>query len=522
MTTTLPMITIVGGGSAGWMTAIYLNKFFNARQQNYLIRVIESEDIGIIGVGEATVHSIRFFFAAMGLDEAEMLAETNATFKTGIMFRNWMKPIDGQMHQYFHPFDHLRLGTELDISSSWLQDARFEYERFDQGVSISAHLAAAGHGPKTPQCSAFQGVVPYGYHLDAMKMARFLRRKAVEAGVIHTVATVTDVEVHQQHIVAVQTDQGRFGGDIFIDCTGFQGLLIEKLANDNWQSFTDALPCNKAVAIQRQLPTGATPKPYTTATALSNGWVWEIDLVNRQGTGYVYDGNRLSREQAEQELREYLGAEAAILKCTHLDMKVGCRREFWIGNCISIGLAGGFIEPLESTGLHLINLGVRLLSTHLSGITPSQAVRNSYNRLMNGFYTDLKQFIVLHYCLTDRDDTEFWREAARKAEYCPGLPEQLDAWKFKVCEYMDLAGTFSTTFTDENYRFILYGMQHYPKLQPLYAEPAHQALFQQAQQMFKHAKLSTLPHYFYLDRLHAAHTQEHGAARSVTPTDTAI
>ncbi|MDZ7868632.1 MAG: tryptophan 7-halogenase [Rheinheimera sp.] len=134
-------------------------------------------------------------------------------------------------------------------------------------------------------------------------------------------------------------------------------------------------------------------------------------------------------------------------------MKVGCRKEFWVGNCIAIGLAGGFIEPLESTGLHLINLGVRLLSTHLAGTALTQPVRDSYNRLMNGFYTDLKQFIVLHYCLTDRDDTAFWRDAAAKAGYCPGLDTQLAAWRYKVCEYMDLAGTFSTTFTDENYRF---------------------------------------------------------------------
>lgn len=505
----LKQLTIVGGGSAGWMTAIYLNKFFNARQPNYQVRVIESEDIGIIGVGEATVHSIRFFFAAMGLDEGEMLAETNATLKTGIMFRNWMKPVAGQMHQYFHPFDHLKIGTDLDISSSWLLDARYQQERFDQGVSLSAHLAAAGHGPKTPQCAPFQGVVPYGYHLDAMKMARYLRRKAIDAGVLHTVATVTEVEVEGEHVLAVHTDQGRFGGDIFIDCTGFRGLLIEKLKADNWQSFADALPCNKAVAIQRELPSDEGPKPYTTATALTNGWVWEIDLVNRQGTGYVYDGNRLTREQAEQELREYLGPQSQVLKCSHLDMKVGCRKQFWVGNCISVGLAGGFIEPLESTGLHLINLGVRLLSTHLSGAQPSEAVRQSYNRLMNGFYTDLKQFIVLHYCLTDRDDTDFWREAALKAQYCPGLPEQLEAWRYKVCEYMDLAGTFSTTFTDENYRFILYGMQHYPQLQQLQAAPQHQALFQHAQQLAKHAKLSTLPHLKYLQGLQGTAAANH-------------
>ena len=173
-------------------------------------------------------------------------------------------------------------------------------------------------------------------------------------------------------------------------------------------------------------------------------------------------------------------------------MNVGCRREFWVGNCIAIGLAGGFIEPLESTGLHLVNLGARLLSTHLAGDV-TQAVRDSYNRLMNGFYTDLKQFIVLHYCLTDRDDTEFWRQAALKAQYCEGLPQQLQAWQSKVCEYMDLAGTFSTTFTDENYRYILYGMDYLPTLNPMASERRFDALFNQVQQQGRHAVFSTIP-----------------------------
>lgn len=505
--TPLRSICIVGGGSSGWMTAIYLNRVFNgdrvangssAVAPNIEIRLVESEDIGIIGVGEATVHSIRFFFAAMGLDEAELMRETNATFKTGIMFRNWRKPVNGETHQYFHPFDHLKLGMDMDISSSWLQDARYTLERFDQGVSLSSHLIAAGRSPKTPQSEAYQGVVPYGYHLDAVKMARFLRRKAIEAGVIHQVATVKDVVLAAGNISEIVTDQGNFTADIFIDSTGFRGLLLDALKADNWQSFTDALPCNKAVAIQRELP--SPPKPYTTATALSHGWVWEIDLADRQGTGYVYDGEKLSKEQAEQELRSYLGADAAVLKCTHLDMKVGCRKEFWVGNCIAVGLAGGFIEPLESTGLHLINLGVRLLSTHLAGEQQSQAVRDSYNRLMNGFYTDLKQFIVLHYCLTDRDDSEFWRAAAEKAQYCEGLPAQLACWQHKVCEYMDLAGTFSTTFTDENYRFVLYGMGHYPQLQRRFTTPQYENLFAKVQQQAKHAELSTIPLATYLQR----------------------
>jgi len=494
-------ITVVGGGSAGWMTAIYLNKLFNHDNKNYDITVIESPDIGVIGVGEATVHSVRFFFQAMGLDERELLAETNATLKLGIMFRNWMKPMGDKTHEYFHPFEHQRLGELSDISSSWFLNGRDKIERYDEGVCLSAGLIREGRSPKSEHSQPYQGVVPYGYHIDAVLMGRFLRRKAIEAGVVHVAATVKDVLIEDGNILSVETEDASYEADTFIDCTGFRGLLIDKLREDNWDSFTDALPCNKAVAIQRELPKGHTPNPYTVATAQSNGWIWQIDLVNRQGTGYVYDGNRISAEQAEQELRDFLGDESKILKSTHLDMKVGCRKEFWVGNCIAVGLAGGFIEPLESTGLHLIHLGAGLLATHLPTKETSQVLRDSYNRLMSGFYQDLKQFIVLHYCLSDRDDSEFWQSAAATVKHCPKLESHLAVWKHKICEYHDLAGSYATTFSDENYRYILYGMQHYPSLNLPFAAENGDLVFGQLKRLSDRAIASTLPHADYLRQL---------------------
>ncbi len=494
-------ITIVGGGSAGWMTAIYLNKLFNHSEKNYQITVIESPDIGVIGVGEATVHSIRFFFQAMGLDERELLAETNATLKLGIMFRNWMKPRNGKTHEYFHPFEHQRLGQLLDISSAWFLNNRDQIERYDEGVCLSAGLIKEGRGPKAEHSRPYQGVVPYGYHIDAVLMGRFLRKKAIEAGVIYVEGTVKEVVTEQGNIKSVKTDSESFSADIFIDCTGFRGLLIDKLKQDNWDSFSEALPCNKAIAIQRELPEGHTPNPYTVATAQTSGWTWQIDLVNRQGTGYVYDSDRISPDQAESELRGFLGDKSNILKSTHLNMKVGCRREFWIGNCIAIGLSGGFIEPLESTGLHLIHLGAGLLATHLPTENPSQALRDSYNRLMSGFYQDLKQFIVLHYCLSDRDDSAFWRAAPGTVKHCPKLQEHLAVWRHKICEFHDLAGSYATTFTDENYRYILYGMQHYPALNLSVQAEQSQQVFGQLEAMTQKAVAGTLPHADYLRQL---------------------
>ena len=500
----LKVINIIGGGSAGWMTAIYLNRYFNRDAKNFTIRVVESPDIGIIGVGEATVHSIRFFFAAMGLDEAELMAEANATVKAGIMFRNWMKPRAGDVHEYFHPFDQQQPGGSIDVSSAWFVSERFERERYDEGVSLNSHLIAAGQCPKSMSSRPYQAIAPYGYHLDATLLARYLRRKAVEAGVHHVEATVTDVEVQGERVLGVKTDRGHFTGDFFIDCTGFRGLLMEKLREENWNSFADALPCNKAVAIQRDLPDGEAPKPYTVATALSNGWAWQIDLVNRQGSGYVYDANRLQPAEAERELRQFLGDGSEVLKCTHLDMKVGCREEFWIGNCVAVGLAGGFIEPLESTGLHMIHLGVGLLATHLAAGDTPQALRDTYNEKMRGFYQDLKQFIVLHYCLSDRDDTEFWCSARKTLDSCPWLRRQLPVWRHKICEYQDFAGSYASIFTDTNYRYVLYGMQHYPKLQFQISGTEAAGIFDRFKSMVERAVSGSLSHRDYLRTVHHA------------------
>ncbi|WP_323845139.1 tryptophan halogenase family protein [Microbulbifer magnicolonia] len=503
----LKVINIIGGGSAGWMAAIYLNRYFNRDRKNYTIRVIESPDIGIIGVGEATVHSIRFFFAAMGLDETELMAETNATLKSGILFRNWMKPTEGKVHEYFHPFDQQQPGGSIDISSAWFIASRGGRERYDQGVSVNAHLIDAGVCPKTISSAPYQAITPYGYHLDATLLARFLRRKAVEAGVLHVPATVSDVQVNGETVLSVDTDQGRFSGDFFVDCSGFRGLVIEKLRRENWSSFAESLPCDRAVAIQRDLPAGQAPNSYTVATALSNGWAWQIDLVNRQGCGYVYDSSRQAPEDAERELRQFLEDESRVLKCTHLEMKVGCRKEFWIGNCVAVGLAGGFIEPLESTGLHMVHLGVGLLATHLAGSEEGgvpQPLRDSYNEKMLGFYQDLKQFIVLHYCLSDRDDTDFWRAAAATVDGCPWLKSRLAIWKHKICEYQDFAGSFASIFTDTNYRYVLYGMQHCPQLTFEISGAESASIFARFRALVDRALSGCMEHSAYLQMVHAA------------------
>lgn len=498
---------IVGGGSAGWITALYLQKYFNQQGQTLNITLLESAHQGPIGVGEATVHSIRFLFAALDLNEQELMRETNATLKLGIMFRNWMKPTAAGTHEYFHPFEQQQPPGHYDIASEWLAGKHYRHQRYDQGVCLSSLMAQSELSPKTPRHGDYQGFLPYAYHIDAVLLGEYLKKKGIERGITHSTETVTHVNTEKGNICAIHTDITQHKADFYIDCSGFKGLLINELAKDNWISFKQELPCDKAVAIQSDYAANYQPKPYTRATALDNGWAWQIDLRKRRGNGYVYDSDKISPEQAEQELRAFLGEAAQGKSALHLDMRVGRLKQSWIGNCLAVGLAAGFIEPLESTGLHLINLGARLFATHYSCQAQNQipqSIRDSYNEKMAGIFEDLKQFIILHYCLSDRDDTEFWRQAQNSAQQQSALLQKLDIWRYKVCEFMDLAGGYSTTFNDENYRYVLYGMQHYPALNLSIDPVANKALIDSVDAKARNLRLQSVPHGDFINHLHKA------------------
>lgn len=495
--TTSQNITIVGGGTSGWITALYLQRYFS--QAN--ITVIESEHQGPIGVGEATVHSIRFLFAALDLNESELMRATNATLKLGILFRAWKKPSSFGEHEYFHPFEQQQQQGHYDIASEWLVGGHSQHTSYDKSVSISSTLAERYASPKNMRHGPYQGCVPYAYHIDAILLGQYLRQKGIERGIVHRIETVQRVNTANKHIESIVTEKNTYVADLFIDCTGFKGLLINSLQSDNWVSFEKELPCNSAVAIQSDYADGECPKPFTTATALKHGWAWQIDLANRQGNGYVYNDNEVTPEQAEAELRAFLGEHADSKSALHLKMKVGRCKQPWIGNCLAIGLAAGFIEPLESTGLHLINVGIRMFASHYSSET-SDALRDNYNRKMAGVFDDLKQFIVLHYCLTDRDDTAFWRRAQRSAEHLPQLTSLLSVWQNKVCDFMDLAGGYTSTFNDENYRYVLYGMGYLPRLNLVVDETSNQALFQSINDLAHNAALKTQSHSDFIKALH--------------------
>ncbi|UDF05508.1 tryptophan halogenase family protein [Asticcacaulis sp. AND118] len=396
-------VVIVGGGSAGWMTAAALSRGLG---DTVGIALIESEEIGIVGVGEATIPPILKYNAFLGLDEATFVRETHATYKLGIEFVDWC----AKGHSYFHPFGHC--GAEIEsfpFHHYWLADwkrrggpcdlTRHNLETVAAYKGRFGHLAAEGDKPG----------MNYAFQFDAALYAAFLRRYSEDRGVTRHEGRITGVEQHPEtgYVTAVVTADGRkLTGDLFIDCSGFRGLLIEQTLKCGYEDWSKWLPMNRAVAVP--CARVETITPFTRATAREAGWQWRIPLQHRTGNGHVFCDGFTSEEEATQRLMDSLDG-APMADPRPLRFVTGHRRRVWEKNVVALGLASGFLEPLESTALHLVQAGaLRLLSLFpKTGIVPS--VVEQYNRDVLFDYNNIKDFLITHYKVTERDDTPFWR-----------------------------------------------------------------------------------------------------------------
>jgi len=403
----LKSIVIVGGGSAGWMTAAALAE---AVGRSCKVTLIESEAIGTVGVGEATIPPIRHFNQRLGIDEATFVRETQGSFKLGIEFVNWGK----LGHRYFHPFG--QYGAEFDsvpFYHHWMREwleGRVEGPIDD--FSMCWAMAKAGKfAPPSPDRRLIQSTFDYAYHFDAGLYAAFLRRFAEARGVTRLEGKVVDVSLRGEDgfIEAVTLDNGaRIDGEFFIDCSGFRGLLIEEALHagyDNWQHW---LPCDRAVAVPCERGEFT---PYTRSTAREAGWQWRIPLQHRTGNGYVHCSQFLSEDEAAETLLANLDGKA-LADPRPLRFVTGKRRKFWEKNCVAIGLSAGFMEPLESTSLHLIQYGILRLLALLPDNTMSPLLAREYNAQTSKEYELIRDFLILHYKATERDDSELWRYCA--------------------------------------------------------------------------------------------------------------
>ncbi|WP_275423758.1 tryptophan halogenase family protein [Virgisporangium ochraceum] len=438
-------IVIVGGGTSGWMTASYLAAAFGDRVS---ITLVESGRIGTIGVGEATFSDIRHFFDFLGLDETEWMPACNATYKLAVRFENWRRP----GHHFYHPFEQMRSVDGFPLTDWWLREP--VTDRFDRDCFVIASLCDAGRNPRhldgrlfeqdfverrdgnaRSTIAAYQGAqIPYAYHFEAHLLAKFLTGYATQRGVRHVVDDVDDVAVDGRGWVThVRTrEHGDLTGDLFVDCTGFRALLLNKKLAEPFVSYQDTLPNDSAVALQVPLDMAARGiRPCTTATAQDAGWIWTIPLFGRIGTGYVYARDYCEPEEAERVLREFVGPEAADVPANHIRMRIGRSRNSWVNNVVAVGLSSGFVEPLESTGIFFIHHAIEQLVKFFPGPDWNPTLRTMYNSAIAHCMDGVREFLVLHYKGAARDDNAYWRDA--KTRVIPdGLAERLELWQTKL------------------------------------------------------------------------------------------
>ena len=398
-TTPVKKLVIAGGGTAGWMAAAAISKKFGELLD---ITIVESDEIGTVGVGEATIPPMRVFHKLLGIDEQEFMRATNATFKLGISFENWGR--DGD--RYIHSFGKTGKETWLgDFHHFWLYSQKLGMTEFEFG-DFCLELKACysdkfATGPKAD--------INYAYHLDASRYAKFLRAMSEQHGAKRVEGKV--VEVKQDHdsgfITALVLASGEMiEGDFFVDCSGFRGLLIEQTLRTGYEDWSQWLPCDTAQAVQTESIKPAVP--YTRSIAHHAGWRWQIPLQHRVGNGLVYCSNFMNDEEARTTLLSAVEGKT-LIEPRVIKYRTGRRRKSWNKNCVALGLASGFIEPLESTSIHLFMMGITRLMRFFPFSGVNSALIDAYNRESLDEIENVRDFVILHYKATERDDSPFWR-----------------------------------------------------------------------------------------------------------------
>ena len=419
-------LIIVGGGTAGWMAAAACARVLSALPDLEII-LIESDAIGTVGVGEATIPQITLFNALLGIEEADFVRATNATYKLGIEFVDWTR----LGHRYVHPFGFYGIDMGgIEFHHHWLKSQTLgdDHGLGDYSLGVAAGLAGRFTHPRPEQPNSPLSRISYAFQFDAGLYAGYLRGLAEANGVRRVEGRIIDVaqDGESGFVDAVVLESGeRIDGDLFLDCSGFRGLLIEGAMQAGFEDWTHWLPCDRAIAVPCE--SNGDQRPLTRSTARTAGWQWRIPLQHRTGNGYVYSSAHISDDEAAATLMANLDG-APLADPRPLRFTAGHRRKAWVKNVIALGLAGGFLEPLESTSIHLVQTGIARLMTWFPSRSFAQAEIDAYNRLSEQEYIDIRDFLVLHYKATERNDSPFW-DYCRTLDPPAGLVRKLDLFR---------------------------------------------------------------------------------------------
>lgn len=465
-------VTIVGGGTAGWMTALTLATILKWRPQrdDFTITLIESPNVPTIGVGEATVPSISMLLRQLDVPEQAFFARCNATFKLGVLFAGWNRWEDGSTRDFFHPFTAPRFINGIHPGYHYRAYASGDRTDFCDSVLPVLSVAGRNQGPRKIGGDDYERDLRYAYHLDAGKLAEFMREISVERGVVHVLDDMVGVEKDARGFVsALRLERnGRHEVELVIDCTGFRSLLLGGEMGETFEPYDDYLLNDRACAVQVPHAEGAPLRPYTTSTALTSGWSWNVPLYHRVGTGYVYSSKFKDDDAAKQELLDHLGPIANGLEPKTLRMRLGRMRRGWVKNVVAIGLSGGFIEPLESTAIYMIEVANRQLITFWPDTDFSEIVARQYNKVMEDLQLEVRDFIVLHYRLNNRDDP-YWLAARHDMKVPDSLAEDFERWRLTLPNDRDHPE--AQLFPASSNALCLFGKGFYDVDSPMAARP---------------------------------------------------
>lgn len=464
-------ITIVGGGTSGWLSAVFLSTFFQdaLRSGKLEVTLIESPNLPIVGVGEASAPALSRSFKQLGLDETKFVRHTNATFKLGGIFEDWNRDAKGKPTHWVNPFNDAGAMHGLNPGywyAAFGRTAKDPYRAtdFTEVMSPAPDLIGARKGPRPLGKKDYDGPVRYAYHTDALKLAEYLSEVARGRGIKHILDDVTDVKLDERgYVQALELkERGRYDVEFVLDCSGFHGLVVRKALGEAFVPYDTYMLNDRAAVVQ--IPYDAPPtslEPATRAIALKNGWRFLVPLYNRVGTGYVFSSKFVSEDEAIAELKASIGERAKDLTPRIIPMTIGKLRNSWVKNCCAIGLSSGFIEPLEATAIYMVEMALRWLFIYFPDSDFPPALQKRFNDKVNGLYDEITDYIVLHFHLNNRSDSPYWKAAREEMPIPDSLRENLEVWKHSIPIAADLRT--ADYFTHRNYYVALFGKGFYDK-----------------------------------------------------------